>query len=467
MYSFPKPIVIVDLETTGGNPVYQRIIEVGIIRIEPTGKISTYSTLVNPDKTVSAMILSLTGIRQEDLDRAPLFGEVAKEVGSLLEDALFVAHNARFDYGFLKHEFARLERLFTATTLCSARFSKALYPEYRRHDLSSIIERFDLSITSRHRALDDAKAVQDFFEKAYAEDPQKFEEAFLKMAATRRAQSHVPEEIFRTLPESCGVYVFHGESNEILYIGKSRNIKDRVMSHFYEDHQSQKELAITQKVHHIQTYETISELAALILESDLIKQHSSIYNRRLRAKKLLAVWIKDIDAKGFFTIRIEWTDRVEPSGKEQVLKIFKTLKKAKNELHVLAEDNGLCLKILGLENSKGACFFYHLKKCKGACMGQETAIFHNVRFIQAFKEPAIKTWPFDGAVMIHETNALAKKSEAFVVDNWRILSRIGYSEAGTETVELNRPFDLDTYKILASAIEQKRSNTSIKFIKAE
>lgn len=171
---YSRPHAFVDLETTGGSSERHRVIEIAVIRVEPDGTRKTWSRLVNPGRPVSAWILELTGIEAEALAQAPTFEEIAWDAWNLMNGAVFVAHNARFDHAFLRQEYRRLDSEFRPETLCSVRVSRALFPEHRRHDLSSVAGRWGLSIPRRHRALDDARAVMDFFELASAAKPVQF-----------------------------------------------------------------------------------------------------------------------------------------------------------------------------------------------------------------------------------------------------------------------------------------------------
>lgn len=181
MKPFPRPLAFVDVETTGGSSERHRVIEIGIVRVDPDGTTRRYSSLVNPGGPAPSFILDLTGIDAEELAAAPSFEEVAWDAWDLMKDAVFVAHNVHFDYGFMRREYERLDSEFRVRMLCSVRMSRALYPEFRRHDLSSVIARMDLKMDRRHRALDDAEAVLEFFTRCAGEKPEEFLKAMEKL----------------------------------------------------------------------------------------------------------------------------------------------------------------------------------------------------------------------------------------------------------------------------------------------
>lgn len=153
----------VDIETTGASPRDSRVLEVGVVRVENNQVVETYQSLVQPDMEVPWFITNLTGIRDEDVTWAPRFGEVAAEVARLVDGAVFVAHNVLFDYGFLRMEYERLGQVFSPPLLCTVRLSRRLFPQYRTHKLADLIARHGLMAESRHRALDDAHCLWQFY----------------------------------------------------------------------------------------------------------------------------------------------------------------------------------------------------------------------------------------------------------------------------------------------------------------
>src|SRR4051794_16532364 len=170
MQLFAPSLAFVDLETTGTVAAQDRITEVGIVRIDADPahsgppRVTEWSTLVNPGVPIPAEIQALTGITNAMVRNAPAFSAIANEVATRIGGALFVAHNARFDYGFLKHAFARLDRAFTARVLCTVRLSKRLFPEAEGHNLDRVIARHALPLNGRHRALGDARILWSFVE---------------------------------------------------------------------------------------------------------------------------------------------------------------------------------------------------------------------------------------------------------------------------------------------------------------
>ena len=159
---FPEKMVLIDCETTGGNALRHRVIEIGAIMVDQ-GKITgSWQSLCNPEQHLPENIQRLTGISPAMLKSAPTFSDISHELSELTEGRILVAHNARFDFSFLKNEFDREGVKFNLKPLCSVKFSRLLYPQFKRHGLTEIINRFKFEILKRHRALDDAKIIYDF-----------------------------------------------------------------------------------------------------------------------------------------------------------------------------------------------------------------------------------------------------------------------------------------------------------------
>lgn len=190
-----KSLAIVDVETNGGWGQSGHVIEIGILRVEKGIVIETYRSLINPGRLIPAWITRLTGIRNEELERAPYFDEIVVTIQRLLKDAVFVAHNVGFDYACLQNEFRRLEMSFSSQHLCTVELSRALYPRARHHDLSSIIAQHGFACAARHRAFDDAQVLWDFIKKAARERADMFDATVEKCIRKPRVGPRVVEPL--------------------------------------------------------------------------------------------------------------------------------------------------------------------------------------------------------------------------------------------------------------------------------
>jgi DNA polymerase-3 subunit epsilon len=444
---FEYPVVFVDIETTGGSYRTSRVLEVAAIRYENGEVTGEFSTLLNPDTYIPASITQLTGITPRDVIDAPRFEDIADELHEILSGAVFVAHNVRFDYSFLKNEFALVGVNFSPKLLCTVRLSRLLYAQHKGHSLARLIERHGIPFTHRHRALDDARAILYFSQLAFNEHGEEvFGEAVARQLKTQYLPPHLDFEEINKLENIPGVYIFEDDVHQPLYVGKSINIKKRVLSHFQD--QSSRELKISQNVHFIRAIPTRSELAALILESKMVKELQPLFNRQLRRVFSYAMLLKG-DADGYATARIQSGNIDSSTELATVYGLYETRTKAKRQLELLTRTFQLCPKLMGLEKATTACFSYSLGRCKGACIGEEAPELYNRRFEIALERNRIALWPYDSPVAV----PFDSEGNGVVIYNWMIQ---GFYQAGEiENLELSEPtFELDEYKIIRRFIRE-------------
>jgi len=467
---FPEKLVILDCETTGSKPTYHRVIEIGLLVVENGKIIDTWESFIKPNQHLPRNIQSLTGINPDMLVNAPEFNEIADLLMEKLKGRVLTAHNARFDYGFLKNEFARAGISYTTKPLCSVKLSRALYPQFKRHGLDQIIKRFKLNIHSRHRAFDDAKAIHDFFMHSshiFTEDD------ISSVCDDINQRSSLPyklnAKVIDTLPKQSGVYYFHDDKGKLIYIGKSVNIRNRVLSHFSQDYKNHKDLKMSSRIADVSFEITASDFSAQLLESQEIKKRLPIFNHRLRkVKKLYQLEIKTNNS-GYAipTIKEQGTsnDLTDNFG------LFRSYRQLEAKLKELADEHHLCLKLLGLEgkntNGSNPCFRYQLKKCSGACCQKEPVASYNTRLYDALKKYQRIVWPWPSAIIIEEKKQdgdsdfhlikdwiykgpLSTAEEVYDLGYQPIQSELLSSKPKTQRRDNSDPkdFDLDTYLIL-------------------
>ena len=488
----PSKIAFVDIETTGTRSTYDRIIEIGILRVENNELTKTFRTLINPQSYIPKEITMLTGIAQQDIENAPTFRKVKDNILDILDECTFVAHNVRFDYAFLKNEFLRENVSYSSRHFCTVRLSRLLFPQWKRHNLDSVITECHIDCINRHRAFDDAKVLYDYYLHLIQNIPlEKLEAAINKTMKKPSLPINLPFEELEKLPEKPGVYIFYGNKMEIsptpknskkrapdsaaaldyvpLYIGKSINIRTRVLSHFSSDIASPTEMQIAQQVKRIETIPTAGELGALLLESKLIKELLPIYNKKSRIKHELIAIKKRANAQGYDECYLEPIRVIDPDKLQDFLGFYRSRQQAKATLADISKSHNLCEKMLGLEKTGGSCFGYRLHRCKGACIGKEKAIIHNLRLQTAFVENKILPWPFEGAILIKECDGVQDtfgyfgKSEYFLIDNWCYLGTVTMDNDGNlNDKRINTIiFDLDIYKILRQFLKNPRNEKKI------
>lgn len=461
--ALPRSLSFIDVETSGLSAGYNRIIEIGILRVEDGKLVKEFKTLLNPEGHLDPFIENMTGIRSSDLEKAPVFYDIKDELLELLSDSIFVAHNVRFDYGFVRNEFKRIGIKFTSQHFDTVKLARLLYPNQKKYGLDSIIENFGIKCENRHRAFDDAKVLWDFYE--YSKNsikPELFEQAISIVLKQPSLPSSISKEVADNLPEVPGVYIFYGDDGIILYIGKSVNLRDRILSHFTNDHLSSTDMKISQQIKSLEYIETAGELGALLLESTLIKKHQPLFNRLLRASRKIPILIKSMDTNGFNTVDIMELSEIETEQIDKVLGVFRNKRQTKEYLYEVAKEYKLCPKILGLEKGSGACFYSSLGHCLGACKNLELSIKYNLRFDEGFYHRKIRPWMFNGPIIIKEAGE--KDEEAHVIDKWCYLGSLKNESESFEELQKEYRFDYDTYKILNRFILNPKNQNKIKVL---
>jgi len=449
-------LVFVDLETTGGNPAYHRITEVGIVRVQNGVLLEEWSSLVNPECPISPYIEAFTGISSEMVADAPLFADIAATVLEKLRGAVFIAHNARFDYSFLRSEFRKVGVDYASEVLCTVKLSRRLFPEHARHNLDAVIERHGLACSARHRALGDAQVLKDLWLKLKAEVPADVLAAAAAQAALSvpKLPAHLPPELADELPEAPGAYRFFGDDDALLYIGKSNSLRGRILAQLADARVGSREQLMAAQVKRVDWRQTAGELGAMLLESDWIRTQRPLHNRRPKTHADAVTLRPAADSSG--RVRLQRIDTLEAEEIAQSFGVFHSEKDARKALTDIARAQQLCLKVLGLEESSGSCFALQVGKCRGACTGREPLILHNMRVQLALSALKIKSWPFPGRIALRERAAGGFASdgtrggELHVLDHWMYLGSARSEEdlAALSTRHAYAAFDVDVYKIL-------------------
>ena len=268
----------------------------------------------------------------------------------------------------------------------------------------------------------------------------------------------VSPEILASLPDSPGVYLFYGQQEALLYVGKSKAVRTRVRSHF----STADERWLCRKVSRVEVRRTAGELGALLLESQLIKELQPFYNRAQRQRRRIIVARRALNQQGYIVVNLDAVDYLEVRESAPILGVFKHRTQAREFLDMIAHSHRLCPKLLRLERSRGYCFAYHLHQCDGACMGEEDAEKYNARVEEAFEARRIKAWPYESAVTIEERVSDGSHKEVFLLDNWCLIGGVRSSDGTFEKLEKTpRRFDYDSYKILYSYMSDPRNQKSI------
>lgn len=372
-----RKYAIVDIETTGGLVKRDKITEIAIVIYDGMYVVDQYQTLINPERSIPEFITRMTGITNEMVEDAPLFCEVAKEIVLRTEGCVFVAHNARFDYGFLREEFSRLGYSYTRKQLCTVRLSKKMLPHLKSHSLDSLIRHFNLAVDKRHRALDDALATTEVFKRITTTEYGVAQVSDIINLGIREAKlpPSISLEHLHRLPEAAGVYYFHDKDGKVIYTGKSIHIKKRVIQHFTEI--SNKSGKMQQRVHDITYTLTGSELIASLLENAEIKRLQPDINRAQRRRSFPFAIYYYFDEGGYLQMKVRKKNKIESHGSAAILHELPDAQSAINYLRSLTDKYGLCLKKSDIDTGPGACFYHQVGKCDGACVGTEDPNSYN------------------------------------------------------------------------------------------
>jgi DNA polymerase III subunit epsilon len=364
---------IVDIETTGGYAANHRITEIAVYHHDGINVTDSFHTLINPERNIPYYITGLTGITSEMVLDAPSFEGVAKEIHRWLEGKVFVAHNAHFDYSFLKKEFEQVGINWQAKKLCTVRLSRKIIPGLRSYSLGNIAESLGIEIKNRHRAGGDASATAKIFDLLLQRDRDGYIlKSLKKNSGETILPPNLPKEEFDRLPAKCGVYYFHDARGNVIYVGKAINIKKRIAGHFTGDAREWSRSKIRNEIHHISYELTGNELIALILESQEIRKLWPKYNQAQKFR--VEEWgIFDYeDRNGYLRFSVNVVTR----GSRPLIR-FTSKGDAWNFLWSKVREFKLCPKLSGLQIAKGLCFDFQTGECNGACMGSESAKHYN------------------------------------------------------------------------------------------
>lgn len=407
---------ILDIETTGGKYNEEGITEIAIYKFDGHEVVDQFISLVNPERPIQPFVVGLTGINNDMLRNAPKFYEVAKRIVEITEDCILVAHNAKFDYRILRTEFNRLGFEFKRKSLCTVELSKKLIPDMPSYSLGKLVKNLGIPISNRHRADGDALATIQLFKILLNKDSNKtILEENLREAPKRQMDNKLIR-LMEQLPSIVGVYYFHNEQGDIIYIGKSKNIKKRVNQHFTSEAAKAKQ--IQKEVQHISFEPTGNELIALLKENEEIKRTQPKYNRSLKRNTLLNQQVFThalytfTDENGYMHLKIAKADFTE-----EPITTFTNLPQAKRTVQNIVEKYNLCQKLSGLEKSSSnvnrTCFYYGIQKCLGACIREEPSESYNDRVKQVIEK---FSFPKQTLLVLDRGREPGEKS-AFLLEN--------------------------------------------------
>ena len=418
---------VVDIETTGNGYKGQKITEISIFIFDGEKIIDEFTSLVNPEQKIPYFITNLTGITEAMVRTAPKFYEIAKKVAEITKDTVFVAHNVNFDYNIIRDEFKSLGFDFKRKKLCTVRLSRKIIPGLASYSLGNICSTEGIEIAARHRAKGDAEATVELFKRLIERDHKFTINSFLN-AKSREATLPplLDKQVVDNLPEKHGVYYFKNEQKEVIYVGKANNIKQRVISHFYD--KKKKERTMCLETADISYTETGSELIALLHESAEIKHLYPKFNRAQRKAGEAVGLFSYEDQKGILHLAFNRL-KLTPNP---IMKFY-SMAACRSTLEKICEAFELCPKYCHLQPNVNACFHFQLQQCRGICSEKETIESYNKRVNQAIKSLGLQT-----ENLVIKENGRNDKEIGFVIILKGIYQGFGYAD---KKLKLKKPKD--------------------------
>ena len=373
---------IVDIETTGGSARLEKITEIAVYQHDGDKITDEFVTLINPERNIPYFITNLTGITNEMVENAPKFYEIAKELIEFTEGCVLVAHNARFDYSFIRQEFKSLGYNYRRSILDTVALGRKLFPGYRSYSLGNICRDLKITINDRHRASGDALATVKLFELCLRKDAEinGIKSNLIRNTRISKLHPNLNLSKINDIPEEAGIYYFYDDKGSLIYIGKSRNLLNRITTHL-SNNTTNRSMEMRDAIADIGWEVTGSELVALLRESYEIKDNKPIYNRAQRRTGFQWGIYNFFDSRGYLNFTFH-----QIRDEESHLSVFTSRDKARSKLMSLTETYNLCQKLTGLYEAGGVCFHYHVGICKGACCGKESAEDYNERARKALEE---------------------------------------------------------------------------------
>ncbi len=415
--------IVIDVETTGMSGSANRVTEVACVVVRDGEVRQNFSSLVNPRQFIPSFIENLTGITNAMVLHAPEEDEVFRQVHRLLNlpNAVFVAHNASFDWSFVSNALLRTGLdVPDIPVLCTCKLANRLLPKKHKKNLGAVSQHFGIRIDARHRAFGDAEATAqvllEFLEELEGEHEVDDLNTLVSFQYKRLKNFHAtPKAISKlqpfldALPNAPGVYFMIDSDGFILYVGKAKVLADRVRSYFQMSAQHPEKIAkMVRKVHSIRWEETGSELGALLLESQQIKKHKPPFNTM--SKKIRRYPFLRLDTTSDFPT-VEFCDHIHNDGAEYYGPFL--YRGMVQEVVQTIERNfrlRLCHDPLDPSPDVRPCFYYHIKKCAAPCAAAQSKESYREeveavrRFLSGYSEGVV-------AMIEHEMQACAERLE--------------------------------------------------------
>jgi DNA polymerase-3 subunit epsilon len=419
---------IVDIETTGGHAGANGITEVAILVHDGKKVIDQFKTLINPLKPIPIYIQALTGIDDEMVSSAPKFYEVAHRIYELLHDKVFVAHNVNFDFSFIHFHLAAAGFNLQTKKLCTVRLSRKIIPGLASYSLGRLCKEVGIEIQDRHRAFGDAQATAELFSMLIEQDKDDHIRKTLNQRSKEQSlPPHLPKVDMDKLPSVPGIYYFHNSKLKVIYVGKAKNIRKRVASHFTNNKPGRQKQDFLREIHHITFQECGTELMALILEAVEIKRLWPAYNRSLKRFEYAYGLYSYEDQSGYIRLVI---DRKKKFSRPHYT--FNGITEGYTLIKSLISGFNLCPKLCFVQRITDKCLIIGEQSCRGACEQLESPESYNLRVNSALTS-LFTVLP--GFLLIDEGRTYEEKS-CLLIENGQFFG-MGYISSHLADAELS------------------------------
>ncbi len=443
-------LVFIDLETTGPSPLTDRITEIGIVEVTRAG-VRRWSALVNPQVPIPPFISTLTGITNDMVRDAPTFEAVHEEMLQWLQGGLFIAHNARFDYGFLRHEFKRIGKTFRCEVLCTLKLSRKLFPNVISHGLDALVERHALVTDARHRALGDAEILWQYWQMLEQTLPKEaLVETARQLLQRPNLPAHLDPDQFDDLPDGPGVYAFFGEGDKALHVSRAPQLRQRVLSHFHGERPSNKDVELAREARRLEWEETAGEVGAQLLEARRMRTLQPPASVGRPTEKDICAWRLAEGVEDALQPVLAHANQPDFARGDPYYGLFTSAQKAEMALRALAEKNGLRIPWLEVPLS-------------GARPRNTAPPPGKGRLKQALASLPVLNWPYPGPIIVAEQGNDGRK-DLHLIDHWHWLGRARSEEDIPQLLvqaPAVRPFEFDTYRIVSRAIAQGKVDVRV------
>jgi DNA polymerase-3 subunit epsilon len=447
---FPS-IAFVDIETTGLDPAANRIAEIGVVTVDGD-RVTQWSTLIGLRDGMSRPPPRAPIAAEPDPAPAPRFRDIATDLERRLAGRLLVAHNARFDYAFLKAEFQRIRIDFSPQVLCTVMLSRRLYPEHARHDLDSLMDRHDLRAQERHRALPDAHLLWQFWQAIHRDMGRKaIADAVQTLLSAPLLPDHLDPTLIERLPEAPGVYIFHDGDDRILHIGEAGNLKLHLIDYFRVDRASSKALAIAHRIKRVTWQATRGLLGARLRRVMLASAFAP------RKGEPGYVWRLSPDRCPI--LELAPLAHASLASADELFGIFGSEQKARNALMRLANKHYLCHALLGIaESPRLPCLACAALPQRRPCAAKAARLKHLIKACEALRPFRIARWPYPGPIGIRE------RCDIHLFDQWCYLGT-GQGESDVHEILRSRAhdFDRDIFELLEKTLPRLPARRFVQF----